>query len=317
MPRSAPWSVALVVASAVLSFAMARADDATVNEPLRLVDHDATARRATSLRASTVASDTVYVGYTPGRFSPTKNWWSLGSGHGGAFHRPPAQGGMWDWEPTGGAYLHGDSLQGWWPDRSIMSGSGGFTIPDWQRPWWAIDIGNKASYRLDASSRTYGVIGVWHRDDFGAPTNAGSGTQPPAIIPIGGSYSAWMGLRAHGDTRITDAITGQPFNEGCMIFTVPGSASFTGSDNGFPGYGSQMDQMLYRDIDMTGNTGRDLTVSYSYRICMATGLAPLPRRAPVGSTRILCRRRTVAWRRPRHRSTTSSAARTRRRGRSS
>ena len=54
MPRSAPWSIALVVASAVLSSAIARADDAILNEPMRMVDHNATARRASSLRASAV-----------------------------------------------------------------------------------------------------------------------------------------------------------------------------------------------------------------------------------------------------------------------
>ena len=36
---------------------------------------------------------------------------------------------MWDWEPTGGSYIKGDSLQGWWPDRAIMTGSGRLHAP--------------------------------------------------------------------------------------------------------------------------------------------------------------------------------------------
>ena len=43
-----------------------------------------------------------------------------------------------------------------------------------------------------------------------------------------------------------------------------------GTDRNFPGYGSQMDQMLYRDIDMNGHTGSALTLNYSYRLRMST-----------------------------------------------
>ena len=62
---------------------------------------------------------------------------------------------MWDWEPTGGSYIKGDSLQGWWPDRAIMTGTGGLTSPDWNRPWWAIDIGNKANFRLNKAGQSH------------------------------------------------------------------------------------------------------------------------------------------------------------------
>ena len=233
--------------------------------------------RAAKLRSSLVVGDTTYVGFTPGRFSSTKNWWSIGAGfspgnsNSPAFRRPYAgQGGMWDFE----TFVNGDSMQGWWSDRQLMNGTGGLIRPDWNRPWWALEIGNKASFDQPGASRTYGVVGVWHRDDFSAPSDGGA--NGPNITPIGGSFSAWMGLRRDGDNKFVDPITGNPFNSRVMQFTVYNAASVSGSDNGFPGYGSQMDQMLYRDIDMTGNTGRDLTIGYQYRLRMSTGFGNAP-----------------------------------------
>ena len=73
--------------------------------------------RATRLGVSASTADTVYVGYTPGKFNATNNYWSIWAGSdkfavpAGPYYRPPAQGAMWDFE---GPYLHGDSLQGWW-----------------------------------------------------------------------------------------------------------------------------------------------------------------------------------------------------------
>ena len=43
-------------------------------------------------------------------------------------------------------YIHGDSLEGWWSIRNIMSGTGNLVIPDEQRPWHALDYGNIANY---------------------------------------------------------------------------------------------------------------------------------------------------------------------------
>jgi hypothetical protein len=232
--------------------------------------------RAAKLRGSAVVGDTTYVGYTPGRFSATKNYWSIGAGfspgasNSPSFRRPYAgQGGMWDFEKTGGVHINGDSMQGWWSDRQLMTGTGGQTRADWDRPWWALEIGNDANFRQPGSSRTYGVIGVWHRDDAGAPSDGGP--NGPTWTPIGGGFSAWMGLRRHGDNRFVDPITNNAFNSNVLSYSVYNAASVSGTDNGFPGYGSQMDQMLYRDIDMTGNTGRDLTISYQYRLRMSTG----------------------------------------------
>jgi hypothetical protein len=87
--------------------------------------------RAAKLGTSATSVDIVYVGFTPGHTSD--NYWSIWSGSdkfhdGGPFHRPPAKGAMWDFEPP---YPHGDSLQGFTSHRVEMTGTGGLTIPDY------------------------------------------------------------------------------------------------------------------------------------------------------------------------------------------
>ncbi len=244
--------------------------------------------RSTSLATAANVIDTVYVGYTPGHTS--HNWWSVWSGadkfhDGGPYRKPPAQGGMWDFE---GPYPNGDSLQGWTPVRNQMSGTGGITIPDYQRPWRCVDYGNEASAVIPGVGRTGGVVGVWHVDagdlqavpasvDDAADglNGAGPGVGGVNWTPLAGSASAWMGLRRHGDNTHVDDVsrggTGNPFNEDALVFSaLLGSVSLGGTDKRFPGYGDQMDQMLYRDVDVTG-TGT-LTVAFSYRTRLATGV---------------------------------------------
>ena len=269
MTRHAPVSfVALALAMCSLALAV-RADDDVSGTTLspRLARPGALETRTAALRSSSVNTDTLYVGYTPGRFNPATNWWSIGAGKGAGFHRPPAQGGMWDWEPTGASYLHGDSLQGWWPRRQTYTGTGAGVLADYVRPWWAVDYGNQANYVLDNGSggkRTFGVVGVWHRDD-GAASGGGA-----TWTPLEGGYSAWMGLRRHGDVSFVDPITHSPFNDDLTMFAVTLASSPT-SDKGYPGYGSQWDQMLYRDIDMSAAPSAQLTLTFSYRTRMSTG----------------------------------------------
>src|SRR5439155_494226 len=117
--------------------------------------------------------------------------------------------------------------------------------------------------------RTFGVTGLWHRDRGNtafAPgdTVAGHNVQPVGWSPteVGGAGStacAWMGLRSTGDISAVDLLanggTGNAFNgdllqyQGNNGFNQVGSVSVNGTDHNFPGYGSQMDQMLYRDIN--------------------------------------------------------------------
>ncbi len=230
----------------------------------------AIASRASRLGTS-AAPDTIYVGYTPGHSAD--NGWSVWAGRG--LHRPPTQGGMWDFEPPY-ADVHGDSLQGWWSYRNQMTGTGGLTIPDHLRPWRALDFGNVANYVFGAGKRTFGVVGVWHVD-------GGNTVVPPAATnwtgetdggvkwaPLAGNASAWMGLRRHGDNTQVDPITNNPFNEDVLIFDQNGAIGAGGSDKKFPGFGGQMDQMLYRDIDLSGAGDTTLTVSFQYRTQLST-----------------------------------------------
>ena len=48
--------------------------------------------------------------------------------------------------------------------------TGGLTLTDDQRPWWALDHGNLANYVISQRSsakRTFGVVGIWHADPGG------------------------------------------------------------------------------------------------------------------------------------------------------
>ena len=65
--------------------------------------------------------------------------------------------------------------------------TGGLTLTDDQRPWWATDNGNLGNYVLNsASGRTVGVIGYWHVDG-GNTANPGSfnGNALPAMTWAG------------------------------------------------------------------------------------------------------------------------------------
>src|SRR6059036_489793 len=253
-------------------------------------------------------AETVYVGYTPTQFIPgwvennnpatnpgrNTNYWQIWAGYGPELISPTkshtyhvayssgfaGSGAMWDWETP----VKGDSLQGWWPHRALYTFTADQVRPDENRPWWAIDIGNTANYTINERRggpwtgadtnpgfRTFGVIGVWHIDDAGAPV-AAPGTAPsagPQWTVLSGSRSAWMGLRQHGDTRFIDPLTRNPFNEDVLMLNQISSVSSSGNDKSFPGYGSQMDQMLYRDV--TVPSGSDLKLDFKWRTNMSTG----------------------------------------------
>jgi hypothetical protein len=263
---------AFLLACLAVPTAGAAVEDAPETPVLR------TGQRVTELRSwaarlatSSGNTDTLWVGYTPSAVSST-NWWGVYAGFGkDGFYRPtngvPHQG-VWDWE----APVHGDSLQGWWPILNLYASTGSQTRTDRNRPWWAIDIGNMANYVINqANGRTFGVTGVWHRDG-GALAAAPPGLPAPDWSPAQGSYAAWMGLRAHGDATYSDPETGNPFNEDVLMFTGFGAVSSGGNDQGFPGYGSQMDQMLYRDVDLTGNTDQSLAIRFKFRTVMSNSI---------------------------------------------
>jgi hypothetical protein len=142
------------------------------------------------------------------------------------------------------------------------------SLADQSRPWWALDYGNQANYVINQGPghrRTFGVVGVWHRD------NGIAGGGGVTWSPLAGSASAWCGLRRHGDNTFVDPVTGNPFNQSTLDFNGENSPLAGGTSKGFPGYASQWDQMLYRDINISGAPGPNLTVSFKLRTRMSTG----------------------------------------------
>src|SRR5207245_1416281 len=182
--------------------------------------------------------------------------------------------GVWSWDK----FVAGesDSLQGWWPMRRIYTITGGLTLADTDRPWWAVDVGNQGNYVLDAADgRTFGVLSYWHADG-GNHNNPPpfNGNALPAMTwsPLSGNRSAWCGVRAHGDFTYMDPITGNPYNAS-VLETVGenggGAASGIGTNKKLPGYPGQMDQMLYRDLEIT-SASATLDLSFLYRTAMST-----------------------------------------------
>jgi FlgD Ig-like domain len=268
------------------------------------IAHDMHSRAANlGVSSNQAINDTVYVGYSSQiSASDPNNYWRVGAVGGGnpalniaqptpnGKPRPHQSGpsgsqtntdGMWTWENP----VHGDSLQGWWPIRVLHQNASGATLTDDNRPWWAVEFGNDANYvvneRRDGSGtspgdRTFGVVGVWHSDPGlpGVIVKSSTDANPiaPAWSPLGGSKSAWMGLRAHGDATVIDPITKNAFNQDVLVysgFTGSNPVTGNGTSKHFPGYGNQMDQMLYRDIDVTGTT-TGITIGFKYQTQMST-----------------------------------------------
>ena len=209
--------------------------------------------------------DTVYVGKSYANHTAPDNYWNIYTGT----YLPGLNLGtnaFWDWDNSVGIQAP-DSLHGWWPTHRQYNSTGGITLTDDQRPWWALDHGNLGNYVLSQQSsakRTFGVVSYWHGD----PGNgAGSAMM---WSPISGTRSAWCGLREHGDASVVDQVTGQPYNQDCVFFLHDATVAGGGSPQRFPGYVDQADQMLYRDIAMTPS--QSLTVTFNYRTRMSTSI---------------------------------------------
>ncbi|HEY6195699.1 MAG TPA: FlgD immunoglobulin-like domain containing protein [Candidatus Eisenbacteria bacterium] len=212
--------------------------------------------------------DTVYIGKSFTNHTAPDNYWNIHTGT----YRPGTNdpnNALWDWDNTVGIQA-ADSLQGWWPLHRQYNSTGGLTLTDDNRPWWALDHGNIGNYVISqqaAAKRTFGVVGYWHAD----PGNPGAAPNTGILwSPLSGAKSAWCGLREHGDNTVKDAVTGQNFNQDVVQFLHDATAAGGGSPNRFPGYVDQMDQMLYRDIAMT--SGQSLTLSFKYRTRMSTSI---------------------------------------------
>jgi hypothetical protein len=228
--------------------------------------HDLVAARAARLGTSAGPDpDTVYVGKSFTNHLAPDNYWNLYTGT----YRPgtnAASNALWDWDNTVGTQA-ADSLEGWWPVRRQYNSTGGLTLTDDMRPWWAIDHGNLANYVISqqsAAKRTFGVVGIWHADP-----GRNAGVAVP-WTPLSGTNSAWCGLRQHGDQSVKDAVTGQAFNQDTEQYLHDAITGGGGSPQNFPGYPDQIDQILYRDIAMT--VVQSLTVSFKYRTQMSTSI---------------------------------------------
>lgn len=194
--------------------------------------------------------------------------------------------GVWDFDHF---QAGDDTLQGWWPIARPYQSGDGTTPDDKKRPFFGLDYGNQGNYVLNQGSpkRTFGVTGYWHRDAGSGATAAyvdGTPTIPGPNVewaPLGGTQSAWCGLRAHADLTHVDALalggTGNPYNQnvikynGNNAYNQVGSVSPNATDKNFPGYGSQWDQMLYRDIPLGGTDALKLDFSYVHALSRVRG----------------------------------------------
>src|SRR5436190_21987797 len=267
-PRLAIAAVALVLLAGSVSAALAQSSDVPDGEVLRNAQFVSKllAARAHHLGVSAGPDpDTVYVGKSYANHVAADNYWNIYTGD----YLPTTNrttNAFWDWDNSVGIQA-ADSLHGWWPIREQYNATGGLTLTDDQRPWWALDHGNSGNYVISQQSsakRTFGVVSYWHADPGAA---AG---QAMLWSPISGTKSAWCGLRQHGDQSVKDQVTGQAFNQDVVQFLHRGGTAGGGSNNRFPGYVDQADQMLYRDIAMT--PAQSLTVSFNYRTRMSTSI---------------------------------------------
>ncbi|HKQ59536.1 MAG TPA: FlgD immunoglobulin-like domain containing protein [Candidatus Eisenbacteria bacterium] len=313
--RFAIAALAAVMSAALASWAAAQQDDGLVQAMIPDRRDVSLARLGTAVDPGD--PDTVWIGHI---WDPTFTaGGTMIAGGYGPYHvgrgpnrpmrsaSPVTTGGngTWDFDrfqdPFSSGGLGADSLQGWWPvSRAFQSGA--TTFPDYMRAFFGLDYGNQVNYAINQGSpkRTFGVVGLWHRDR-GNITYAAADTvedkdpiargvqdnitnvqpvlwSPTEVGGAGSTASAWMGMRSSGDLSHRDEPslggTGNYFNGGVLDyqgnngFNQTGSVSINGTDHNFPGYGSQMDQMLYRDIQLAEGDG--LTISFNFSTSMST-----------------------------------------------
>ena len=280
---------------ALLAFALssgARADDIAEDAmPSYGLDLSTFRSIASRLRTSAADPETVWIGHIadpnfvprgangaplpvpPGGWGP----YHIGRGDNRPGIGPGANwNGVWDFDH----YQPGevDSLMGWWPAARPYQTPSNMT-DDRRRGHYGFDYGNQGNYVINQGSpkRTFGVVGYWHRDrgnQVSAFDDTGTVVPGPNVewAPLSGEASAWCGLRAHGDLSHVDdqslGGTGNPYNQSVLdlngnnSFNPAGSLSPKGTDRNYPGYGSQWDQLLYRDILL--EPGADLSISFKY-----------------------------------------------------
>src|SRR5262249_54787979 len=144
----------------------AQSTDAPAGEVLRNAQQVRKLLGSRAARLGTSAGpdpDTVYVGKSFTNHTGPENYWNIYTGS----YRPglnDATNALWDWDNSVGIQAP-DSLHGWTPYQREYNTTGGLTLTDDQRPWWALDDGNVGSFVISQQSsarRTYGVVSYWH-----------------------------------------------------------------------------------------------------------------------------------------------------------
>jgi hypothetical protein len=215
-------------------------------------------------------ADTIWVGYAAGSRSPS-NPYGVGIG------------GVWDFDTE---TVGTDSSQFWrfFLLSYLTETTTTIPIPPELLPFWYFSHGNEvnngdsnlwlgrenrgmhSSYTGPAHTAGYlrtGITGYWHVDDMA-----------DVSTPISGLGSAWCGLRAPNDSRFRDLVTGNPLNGDLARYWGFGGAPINGS---WPGYGNQIDQILYHDVTLEYGDGSDV-LSFRFR----TDLSPLKSAEPHG-----------------------------------
>ena len=211
--------------------------------------------------ATTATVDTFFIGHvTSGGLLP----WHVGRGP----YRPGvSREGMWDFEWSAS---DPDSLQGWVPIVRPNDRTEG-EIPDTERPWMALDYGNRMN-APPVQGHTCGIVSAWHVDRGKDVPDAANAAATPLWSPLAGSASAWCGLRCADDRSYLDDAsrggTGNHINGDALLGRIRTGSYLTNAN--FPGYANQWDQMLYRDVRVA--SGGTLTVSFKYQTHLDTRL---------------------------------------------
>jgi len=277
------------------------ADMVKENPMLELRAMESAARKAGLRTHGATDPDTVWIGHVSGTYSvpwsANPSWTGWGPFHVGrggyrvnTYPTSPNtidNNGYWDFDRLNPG--EADTLQGWRSVAHPFSSISGFVGNDRATRWFfCMDWGNAGNHKGNSfGKKSYGVISYWHVDGgVTQPAVALPNTSPvtPTWTPIAGAGSAWCGLRAHGDISSspgdapgtpTDHVMGNHHNStlvqnyGDNHFRQVDQQNPTGfSDANYPGYGSQWDQMLYRDF--TADGAGSVTLSFDYRTALST-----------------------------------------------
>ncbi|NOT34320.1 MAG: T9SS type A sorting domain-containing protein [Candidatus Eisenbacteria bacterium] len=282
----------LVVGVAASTFGTASAEVIKVNPMAVQEALKAKARNSARRHGNTVLApsdpDTVWIGHVTGATGLPGTATGDGPfhvGRGGNLETAPTaqagagNNGYWGWDDLNAG--EADAHQGWnivaMPHQSVSTA----VRNDWWRCFAGLDFGNGGNTAGNGTKPTYGVTGYWHRDDLGAPSSLVAGAaadadRDPIGAPIGGSFSAWCGLRSSGDLSFQDPITKGYYNSDIVSYygdnhalqTTSTAAGFT--DMNFPGYGDQWDQLMYRDVVYAADGGT-LQLSFDFRHNLLAG----------------------------------------------